>query len=137
MTIIALYRALGFAGAWVSSPEEGRHATATSSGQQLPKVCRPSSEPAHCPGKNPRLAPSFTSQAPHKGRDVTGYSAPPPTTRGPPIGGGWWWWWWWEGEEGEEGEKGEGHAAPGRPLDVTDHGVWALREWVVGTGRES
>ena len=46
---IALYRALGSAGAWVSSPEGGRHRTATPSGQQLPKECRPSSDPARCP----------------------------------------------------------------------------------------
>ena len=39
----------GSAGAWVSTPEGGRHATATSSGQQLPKECRPSSDPARCP----------------------------------------------------------------------------------------
>ena len=34
-----------------SSPEGGRHATATSSGQQLPKECHPSSDPAHGPLK--------------------------------------------------------------------------------------
>ena len=49
LTAVSLYRAQGSAGAWVSSPEGGRHATATPSGQQLPKECRPSSDPARCP----------------------------------------------------------------------------------------
>ena len=49
LTAVSLYRAQGSAGAWVSTPEGGRHATATSSGQQLPKECRPSSDPARCP----------------------------------------------------------------------------------------
>ena len=49
LTAVSLYRAQGSAGAWVSSPEGGRHATATSSGQQLPKECRPSSDSARCP----------------------------------------------------------------------------------------
>ena len=99
---IALYRALGSAGAWVSSPEGGRHATATPSGQQLPKECRPSSDPARCPCRP--LGPPATVTpgrllaspiSPLKGQ-TDWVLSPSATTRRPAPGGVWWLWWlWW------------------------------------------
>ena len=100
LTAVSLYRAQGSAGAWVSSPEGGRHATATSSGQQLPKECRPSSDPARCPcrplGPPATVTPGrllASPVSPLKGQ-TDWVLSPSTTTRWPAPGGGWWWWWW-------------------------------------------
>ena len=97
MTAVSLYRALGSAGAWVSSPEGGRHATATSSGQQLP------SDPARCPcrplGPPATVTPGrllVSPVSPQKGR-TNWLLSPSATTRRPAPGGRWWLWWLWYG----------------------------------------
>ena len=94
LTAVSLYRAQGSAGAWVSSPEGGRHATATSSGQQLPKECRPSSDPARCPcrplGPPATVTPGrllVSPVSPRKGR-TNWLLSPSATTRRPAPGGG-------------------------------------------------
>ena len=64
LTSIALYRALGFAGAWVSSPEGRRHATAKPSRQQLLEEYRPSSDPTRCPGLPQGSGPDWLQSSP-------------------------------------------------------------------------
>ena len=81
-------------------PKVGRHQTATSSGQQLPKECRPSSDPARCPcrplGPPATVTPGrflVSPVSPQKGR-TDWLLSPSATTRRPAPGGRWWWWWW-------------------------------------------
>ena len=66
------YRALGSAGAWVTLPKE-----VTPDGQVLrattPEGVSPIIGLVSLHLQNPWLAPSFTSQLPHKGKELTGY----------------------------------------------------------------
>ena len=68
MTVIALYRGTGFAGAWVKLARRWQTRDGHILQAQLPKECHPSSDPHAA-----LLAPRFTSQVSHKGQDLTGY----------------------------------------------------------------